>query len=285
MSRLIQIAASLRLYMLLFTVPYGLMWADGRSSGGWLMVLTHALLVQYYLATFDQAALAEGQDPRLALAHDRHRFDARLVGIARSMLAVVLVVLVLVLLLGHPVLGATALAAAVMITLLTGGVTGQSSAWRMRFAEFLWPLVVLIGPMLLLRELAARAVAGEPVGGGMPAGVQAATLMGAVMLGAYVLACMMRDEAMDRVIGLRTAATTFGRAGSTFYLFLWLGGAVGLASWGVGRGFWPWGVALVVGLASMELLRSATARREGAGLAWWVLAQGVSVLVISASLA
>ena len=70
MGRLLRTVEALRLYVILLTTPYAILWADATHSGGWVMVVVHALLVLCYALSLDLAAQRAGMDPRLSLTPD-----------------------------------------------------------------------------------------------------------------------------------------------------------------------------------------------------------------------
>jgi len=276
MTSVMRVVESLRLYMLIWSLPYSLKWADALGDAALPAIAAHALLILFSLANFDAAVLEEGQHPRLALVRDRMRFSVPMVGTFRVVCAGTLLVLIVALLVAEPWLGALAGATFGLIALLGGGVTGPARAWRLRHAEAIWPLAALIMPAALVR-LHADDAAGA---GGSGSSALASGVLGGVTLGVYVLLCVIRDEQADRGLGLRTTATSLGRGRSLALLFVWLCAGVMLGAWGTGAGMWSWRVGGVLSVGAMGTLWLVSARIDGYAVGlWWATSAGAAFLL------
>lgn len=290
MATLLRWIESTRLYVLLLSTPYALIWMREPASGGFLIVLAHGLLVLLYFLSLDQARLTHGREPLLGLTRDRERLIPEVVARAHAMTALLVVIVGLVLLFARVWAGVTTLAAAGAILLLVSGAPERSLRWRLRMAELVWPAAALLGPALLIRAFAQRdaerAAAVEGVegamAGGMSEGAFAASALGAVMAGAWILCCLIRDEPLDRGEGIRTTPTFFGRAGSIGLFVVWLSGGLLIAALGAGNGWWNWVAPVLLGWAALLSLWALASRREGgAGMVWMAGLGAVGVALAS----
>lgn len=285
MSGLIRLIASLRLSMLVFAVPYAWLWSHASDSGGTLMVVAHALLVLCYFVNFTDATIDAGQDPRLALLRDRVMYSRRATEIARHVIAGLTVIVGVLLVVSEFWVGVLTLVVLALILLTRGGLTRR----KLELAEVVAPAAILIAPMVVLKSFARGAVKAAEAKGAESAETAvalsdqalAATWLGAIMLAVYVLLCLLRDEAADRGLGLRTTVTLLGRTGGTVFLFVWMALGVALAMWGSTHGMWDWKIGVVVGVASAIAAWTTAARVEGYGVTvWWLAHLMVALLLI-----
>ncbi len=272
MRAVLTVLESTRLYLLAFTLPYALVWAEG--DGRALLVIAFALLILLHGSSLDARALLENARPRLGLTRDRDLWSPALIDRTRA-LSAALVALVIVLLLFVSVWGAVVVAVAL-------GLNLAFSAWnpprarrvRMMFAEILWPGFMLIVPMIVFAW-----VLGRPEGGAIPG--QAATGVGALTLATYVLLCEIRDASLDAGKGRHTLATLLGRQVATLVLFLVLAALLVSATRGVDVGLWPWWVPAIAGIASMVALWSVAADAiDGVPTLWTAAALVIAIGVV-----
>ncbi|MEZ6211126.1 MAG: hypothetical protein R3B46_07775 [Phycisphaerales bacterium] len=270
LRRILTVFASLRIPMLLFAVPYALLWTRTSESGGWIMVIAHAALVLFAFAGVDASLIKRGREPRLTLRRASELFDLRVIEVAHAVLGITALIAGFVLLFIQWKLGAVVLVALVLMEL---GADGFSSRWRHnRFAwsEYILPLVMLIAPAMLIAgsaksrlarlhlqydaalekaESAKTAISADLITDAhervrhladqidathlMPQPVVAATFLGALALAAFTLLALRRDEMLDRGENLRTTPTRAGRAFSSCILILMLAATCALAIYGV----------------------------------------------------
>lgn len=286
MSGLIRLIASLRLSMLAFCVPYAWLWSHASDSGGTLMVVAHALLVLCYFVNFTDATIDAGQDPRLTLLRDRMMYSRRATEIARHAIAGLVVIVGVLLVLSEFWVGVMTLVALALVVAMRSGLTRR----KLELAEIVTPAAMLVAPMVLVHRFARGAVkaaeakaetAGEAAVA-LSEQAMAATWLGSIMLAVFVLLCLLRDEASDRGLGLRTTVTLLGRTAATVFLFVWLTLAMVLAVWGSTHGMWDWKIGVVVGVASCAAAATATGRMEGYGVGlWWVAHAVVAIMLIA----
>lgn len=285
MASLVRIIETWRLPILLLVTPMAIVWARSPSSGGALMVIAHALLVLLYAMSLDAAFLREGLDPRLALSRDRYRIDPLRLGGARSLVAFALALVTLGLLFVSPRIGVLTGAAGVLIVMTTGSARGPGGTRRFFLAELVWAVAALVGPALFIglgAWGAVRAPGAAPTGV-MPGADVAGTLVAAFMLGGYVLLCLIRDEQADRIDGLRSTATVFGRAGAAGLLAIWALGAVALSAWGSAHGAWGWPVAAVCAWSALLTFWAVGAARDALAVGvWWAGSAATGVLLCAA---
>ena len=275
--------------MLWLTVPMAVMWSGVSGSGGVLMVIAHSLLVVLYFTTFDGWVMGCGLEARLTLSRGR---SAQSVGISRvlSASAGVGVALVSVLLLFESGwIAAVCAGSGVLIVALVTRAGRASLGWRMRWSEFLWAAVVVVGPMMLIRAIALgldeRALAGDGaavVVRVMSPGVVWMSVLGAVSLGVFVLLCAVRDAAIDLGDGIKTSATGLGGYWSRVAVGVWLvfGLSVAVfiaANQVLGRN--SWGIAALYGATALLTQGMVWAQsRERAVVVWWAGAGLVGAL-------
>ncbi|MEQ8844053.1 MAG: hypothetical protein RIB58_04290 [Phycisphaerales bacterium] len=150
MRMLTQIGASLRLYMLLFSIPYALLWTGDLGVAGWIFLVLHSALLLFHTTRFDALVLREGEDPRLSLLRDRGVFRPEIVDRGQWLFGVLALLLTLILLVMRWPLGVVGLLAIIVTLILTKGVRTFGAPRRFIAAEFIWPLVLLIVPALFL---------------------------------------------------------------------------------------------------------------------------------------
>lgn len=279
MSGLIRLVASLRLSVLAFCVPYAWLWSRADHSGGTLLIVAHALLALCYFVNFTDATVDAGQDPRLALIRDRVMYSRRATEIGRHAIAGLVVIVGVLLLISQPWAGVTTLAVLALILVTRGGLTRR----KLELAEIVTPAALLVAPMVLVHRFSSGA--GEAVvnAGKLSDQAMAATWLGAIMLAVFVVLCLLRDEAADRGLGLRTTVTMLGRTTATVFLFVWLTLGMVLAVWGSTHGMWDWKVGIVVAIASCVAAYTAAARVEGYGVTvWWLGHASVALMLMSA---
>ncbi len=279
----LRLILSLRLYVLVLTAPYAILWAWAPESGGWLTAAGHSLLVWFYVLSLDSAFLNAGLDPRLSLLPDRHVAALAPIDVTRTIAGCgAAIVALFILLSGEPRLALLVAAGGAGISLLVRQALGSGGRRRFVLAEWVWAGVMLMGPCLLMAAPGWSAVPGagsldsnpeSPVP--MSAAVIGATGLGALMLGSWVLLCLRRDEASDRSVGLVTTATLLGRVGTMSMIAAWTLGAVTLAVWGVSMGWWGWLVAAVVGWASAMVAWLSASGADRAGVLAWGGAAGL----------
>ncbi|MCA9310324.1 MAG: hypothetical protein KDA21_03910, partial [Phycisphaerales bacterium] len=122
MSRTLSLLTSLRLPLLLFSLPYTLLWHEATGAGGWLMVVAHAALLIFYATHFDSILLREGDEPRLSLIRDRFLHAPGPIATMRLVSAVAALASSLALLAVNWRLGALGLLALALILALTRGL-------------------------------------------------------------------------------------------------------------------------------------------------------------------
>ena len=93
---------------------------------------------------------------------------------------------------------------------------------------------------------------------------------------------MLRDRPSDALAGVRTVAARLGRAGAARLAWVWIIGAVVLASMGAAWGWWGWIVSAAVALAGAAtgpaFARGAWERATALwAIALWVV--GISLFV------
>lgn len=279
MKRLLVLISSLRLAALAFSVPYAMMWSHADRSGGVLMAVAHALMLLYFLVTLTDNALDEGHDPRVALIRDRSLYNRGVTGVARVMLGMLSVLSGLLLLVSTPWAGVAVLVATLLIT-VTAGPLNALRGRRFELAELTWPLAILILPVVLIKMFARQAAADDTTTQVLNPGVIPAATLGATMLAGYLLLCMLRDEAADRGIGLRTTPTLLGRKGACATLLLWFGLAILLAGWGASRGYWHWSVTAVTGFGAIASAFLAGSRNDGWSVGVWWLAHLAAAIIM-----
>lgn len=289
MMSIVDRVRALRVSMLWLTVPLTVMWAGVSGSGGVLMVIAHALLVLLYFTTFDSRVMSMGLEPRLALTRGR---SVQSVGVSRVVSAGVGVGVALVSLLlffQSAWIATLSAASGVLIVSLVGNSRRSSLAWRMRWAEFLWAAVAVLGPLVLIRayalslaegELETELEAGQIVV--MSAGVLWMSILGAVGVGVYVLLCVIRDAAIDSGDGIATSATglgpTWARVSATVWLVFGIAVAAFISSNQV-LGGRSWGVAALFGATALVTQGMVWAREaDRAVIVWWFGAGLVGVL-------
>ena len=150
MSTITRFLLSLRLPMILFSLPYALLWARFDGSAAAVMVLAHTALLLFYCTRFDGHVLAEGQDPRLDLTRDPDSRLRLIVQRGEVLSGAIAVLATLVLLVVNWRLAVLAGAAFALIALTTRGVLGRNSKRRFVAAAIVWPAVLLIAPAFFI---------------------------------------------------------------------------------------------------------------------------------------
>ncbi len=279
--------------MLWLTVPMAMMWSGVTGAGGVLVVIAHALLVVLYLTTFDARVMGAGLEPRVALTRGR---ASQTVGLSRVISAVVGVgvglVCVLLLFESKWMAGLCA-AGGVLIVVLVGRSGRASLGWRMRWAEFLWAGVVVVGPMVVIRANALSLLEKEIAEFGnmvegfsdtvvMTHGAVWSSVLGAVGVGVYVLLCMARDAAIDTSDGIKTSATGLGAFWSRVAVSVWLIAGVAVAAFIAANGVLggqSWGIVTVFGVTALVTQGMVWAREtDRAVVVWWFGAGLVGLL-------
>jgi len=286
MSSFVRIVSTWRLPLLLLVTPMAIVWARSPSSGGALMVIAHALLVLFYALSLDGAFLREGLDPRLGLSRDRFAIDPQRLSGARSLVAFALVLVTLGLLFVSLRVGVLAGAVGVLIALTTGSARSGGGSRRFFLAELVWAVVALVGPALFIGLAGWSVPAGEPGATErvMPEADVAGTIVAAFMLGGYILLCLIRDERVDRIDGLRTTATVFTRGGAAGLLAIWALGAAALSAWGSAEGSWSWPVPAVCAWTALLTFWAVGAGRDELATRLWWLGSAATGVVLCVSL-
>lgn len=318
--RLLTVFGSLRLPILLFALPYALLWMPTSESGGWVMVIAHAALVLFGFAGVDASLLKRGREPRLTLKRNSDYFDLRIIEIARAFLAIIALIAGFVLLFIQWKLGAIALIALVLMEL---GADGFSPRWRrtrFAWAEWILPLAMLIAPAMaiaasaksrLARLLAEHQSALEAANSPqteaavnprmiedaharvdhleaqiqaihlMPRWVMAATILGAIALGAFVLLCLRRDEMIDRGDQLRTTPTALGRAFSGVVLALMLAALLIISALGVPEHWLTWHYMPIAAIGAMLTIWASAPHRDDLAAGAWYLTHLALILTLT----
>lgn len=276
MPTLLRWIESSRLYLLVFTLPYALMWSILPRSGGGLMVVIHALLVLFYGAHLDAAALSAGRDPALALFRGRERFDAGVVRGVRTLLAGALILSLIAMTIIQWQVGMFATGVFLCVALVAGRIyrpTARSAS--LFWPEITWPLFMLIVPALFIGAQAgagsSSAAVGETVPAwSMPRPILGATVLGAVNLAAYALLCQVRDRAG----GQRTL-------GDTVILLVLLFAAAMLGVWGVEAAWWRWPGAVIGAWGALLTIFTLAREHTGYAVGVWTLTSGGVGLALS----
>ncbi|TVQ31035.1 MAG: hypothetical protein EA376_10640 [Phycisphaeraceae bacterium] len=282
MFRLIE---STRAYILLFSIPFTLLWSRGLEPlgvvTGPLLVVLHACVAVFWMICMARADQARGLAPRLGLRRDRLAVDHDGLGLWFLILGAFVVVLTVVMLFAEFWIGVGALLA----TLLSLWLSRQGGRYRMGLIEAIIPAVLLVGPAMLFRahnwptpralrifsrdptdvpaEL-ARTLAAEPVTPEfVTAPVLAATWLGGAALLTVILLMLVRDRIADLDAGIETTATKLGRGGASALVWAWLLGVAALAAMGAGWGWWHWSVAMLAAWTAAAGLSLHTARIDG----------------------
>lgn len=318
--RLLIVFGSLRLPILLFAVPYALLWTRTSESGGWMMVLAHATLTLFGFMGVDASLLKRGREPRLTLKRNSEYFDLRVIEVGRAFLGLIALIAGFALLFIQWKLGAIALVALVLMELGTDGYSERWRRTRFAWAEWILPLALLIAPALAIAASAksrlarlnteyqaAVETAGSPQTEAavnprmiedaharveslavqidairlMPHWVMAATILGAIALAAFVLLCLRRDEMIDRGDQLRTTPAAFGRGFSGFVLALMFIALLILASLGVHELWFTWHYAAIAGIGVMLTIWAAAANHDDLGVGVWYLAHLALVMTLT----
>lgn len=271
----------LRLYALFASVPYTLLWShalmhDPRGAASALLVTTHALGLLLLMLCADRAD--EDFLGRRSLALWRFPMGEREGAnpIAFPVLALLTLVSAAALIVASPALGLSSSA------LLLAGVwmATRHPGRKLVLIELMAPLGILVVPMLLAGVFGGRERVVDSVH--TPERVVGATLLGAALLSITLQMCMLRDRPSDAIAGVRTVATRLGRAGAARLAWVWIIGAVVLASMGAAWGWWGWIVSATVALAGAAtgpaFARGAWERTTALwAVALWVV--GISLFV------
>ena len=280
---MLRLILSLRLYVPLFTAPYAILWTSAPESGGWILAVAHTLLVWFYVLSLDSAFLSAGLDPRVSLLPNRH-FDAVApIDIAKTITGCGVAVMALFLLLaGELRLALLVAAGGAGVSLLVRSALGSDGRRRFVAAEWVWALVMLMGPCLLVAApgwsestASAQEAAAPQAHPRMAVPVIAATALGAMMLGSWVLLCLRRDQSADEAAGLQTTATLVGRPGTLTMIAAWTLGAMTMAVWGASMHWWNWPVAALVGWAAAMVAWLSASGADRAGVLAWGLVQTI----------
>ncbi|HBS28929.1 MAG TPA: hypothetical protein DEB06_05650 [Phycisphaerales bacterium] len=268
-----------RLTLLPLVTPMAIVWSVSPHSGGVLMVLAHALLVLFCATSLDAAFRRESLDPRLSPWRDRYRINPARAAGASAFIVFAMALVVIGLLFVAPRVGVLAGSSAALIALTT--TRSARAARRFMFAEWAWPLGALVGPALFI-GLPGWSAAGPLTApqDAMPGSVVAGTIVAALMLGACVLLCLIRDERADRVDGLRTTPTTFGRPAAAALLAVWVLAAAALAAWGAAEHAWGWPVTACCAWTALLTFWAVGAERDALAVGlWWTGASITSTLL------
>lgn len=321
MGRVLTVFGSLRVPVLLFALPYSMLWMGVSDSGGWLMVLAHAALVLFGFAGVDASMLRRGMEPRLVLKRGSDWFDLRVIEVSRAVLGIAALILGFALLFVQWKIGLVALVALVAMEVCADGINDRWRRRRFAWAEWTLPLAMVVAPAMLIgasaKSRAARldvmleeaqrkvrefetAVTPEVRDAAearvaelamalkqtvlMSHGVVAATVLGALAMGAYVLLCLRRDEMLDRGERLVTTPTRFGRPFAGVLLVVMLGAAIGIAAAGVSAGWWTeagWWCAAIAAWGAVMTVWAAASNRDDTAAGVWYLAHLAMVIALT----
>lgn len=244
--------------------------ASAEIGGLVLTPLIVALLVIWQTARFDRKTIRAGQEPRLGLTTDRYGWGVGAASRAAVLTAGVLAAIGAALLFGRAFgLALGVVVAWLLAAVLTGGVEHARGRTRQFLVELVWPLVMIVGPVLVLRRVVIDAGGVVPeIGWG---GVLSLALLGAVGLAVLALLCQVRDLPVDTAAGQWTSATILGRRGACLLVLAGLAVFVVLASRGAGLGYWHWGVGAIAGAASLATVWGLAEQNDHALPGWWWL--------------
>ncbi len=331
MSPLLRMTNSLRLPLLLFSIPYTYLWLEQAPGIGWAVAMAHAALLLFYATHFDLAVLRTGDEPRLSLTREREAHSPGIIEPARLFIGLIAGVCSIVLLFFDWRLGVIGVGALGLILLLTRGLRSANARRKFIFAELIWPLVVLIAPMWFVSSTSWHAapaepdvvatnpvhavimpVADEPVAEDEPVAdapedaepteqpddeaeravvpvseplsdsVIGATWIGATLLSAYIALCLLRDEIPDRSLGLRTIATSAGRAGALAWILLMMTAGILIAAWG-GQTHWHWLLTPTLAITAMAVLLLLAQRMDDHAVCMLWAGHTVAAVIMLAS--
>ena len=292
--------STLRLWMLFYSLPYALLWVSSSGSGevigsgGLLTVAIHSLLMLLLFAGADLRQIGQGMAPRLRVTRSFDLPDEDNLGAARAHLACTTLALIVIQLIVEPRMAVFAFLA-LLAVLIGTSIGGESSrVWRQRFAEGIWPVGLLMIPMMLIaspggaqlevaRELGDEDAILRAMGGVMSNGAVASTCLGALMLSSFVVMCFVRDRVQDVSDGARTIATALGRDGAVGALFVLLMASIVLANWAAGHGLWSWHVPAVLAIGSMICVRPLSMRDDAGATSFLFMTHVATGILLVAS--
>lgn len=280
MPTVLRWSESVRLVLLPLTLPLAVLWSGLPRSGGGLMVLAHALLILFYAAQLDAAALAARRDPPLALFRGRERLDLSVVRGVRTLLAGAIVLALAALVFVQWRLGVFATGAFLVIALVAGRAfrPGDHRRATVFWPEITWPLFMLIIPALVIGaqssggDMPADAAA-PPVPGtegpawSMPRPVLGATVLGGIHLAAYAVLCQIRDR-----------ATT---GADTVVLFVLLFASIALGVWGVEAAWWGWPAPVIASCGAILAVFALARGDEGYAVGGWTLSSAAAAIALA----
>lgn len=278
LDRLAAIRAGLLLYLLVPAVLW-IVGVSGSPSGGSVygaILLTGGLvaLALLHAILFDRRTVLGGTPARLR--HLRETTEESGDFADQAMLALSgLVVLASLLLLAVSVSAALLLLIVLgCVWLFTRGLTMRSRRWRLIFVEVIWPLAMLIAPMMIVGGVLLE---GDE---GLDARSVHGTALFGLGLAAFLLLCMLRDQPLDVSEGVRTAVTQLGRSGGVVLLFIVLSTAVLVGIRGVDADLWHWSVGTIVAIGGMATLLLVALDDEGDASCLWTVTMALSGVIL-----
>jgi len=272
----VRIIETFRAYALLLTAPLTLAWAGSLGVAvGPLVVMLHACGLLLVMGVLVRSEHGRGAAPRLGIVRDRESVSEDALEAGLPALWLLTAGQVVGLLIARPWMG---LASALWIG---GAVWWARSNRRSKYAltEVIAPVVLLIGPAMLLRAPAWRGeesgvISGEALAGAFLAGVA---------LGLVILLALARDRVADLAAGLETTATRLGRTGSAALVWGWALTMMTLASMGAGAGWWHWSAAALAAWAGVCAIGLVSLNLAGVAVIATTLLAGAACVVVGAT--
>ncbi len=276
---MIRALETLRWYLLVFTLPLALVWSRSLPpTEGAIVVVLQSCLVLLWVANSSRSELIAGFEPRLSALRGREFIDRELLDIATPVLLLLTALLTLVLLIAHPWMGLFALAVA-LVALRQSRLDPRR---KFRSVELLIPLLLIIGPAMLLRMPAwfvgdAEAAESLVV---ISTPVLAASWLNGALLATLIMLALIRDRASDASQGVETSATRLGRAASCVVAWAWMGGIIALAAMGAGWGWWHWLIPMLAGWTALAASASIASRCDDYAVGFAITGYGVTALAL-----
>lgn len=285
METFLRYLESTRLSILAFLLPPALVWIGGVGTLGSetptfaavVLAIGFLILTLTHLMLMDLRTIRNEIRPRLGLSRDLGRWSPLISERGALILSGLALIASLLLIPTRPSGSLLLLIGLGAVWMLTKGLTARTRHWRLVFAEVIWPLAMLIAPMMLFASV--MLTADEYLGGR----AVHATALYSIALAVFVLLCLLRDHPADASERQRTAVTLLGRSGGLGVVFVLLGVYAVIGIRGVSLGLWNWSVPTIGLIGGMASLLLVALDDEDVAPSLWTLTAAVSGIFLIAS--